>query len=161
MARDVQVTFDCADPAALAAFWAEALGYQVQAPPPGFDSWEQALDAFGVPPERRNDASAVIDPDGSGPRLFFQRVPEGKTVKNRVHLDVRAAPGLDGEARMAALEAEAERLVARGATRLQRYEPEPPLGAGHIVMADPEGNEFCILLSDAEREAYLATHAVS
>ena len=144
MARDVQITFDCADPAGLAAFWAEALGYQVQGPPEGFESWEQALDAFGVPPEKRNDASAVVDPDGSGPRLFFQRVPEGKQVKNRVHLDVRAAPGLVGDARMAALEAEAERLASHGAKRLERHEPAPPLGAGHIVMADPEGNEFCL-----------------
>lgn len=144
MARDVQVTFDCADPAGLAAFWAEALGYRLQDPPGGFESWEQALAAMGVPPERRNDASAVVDPDGAGPRLFFQRVPEGKQAKNRVHLDVRAAPGLTGEARMAALEAEAERLVARGATRLRRHEPAPPLEAGHIVMADPEGNEFCL-----------------
>ncbi|MEK8105870.1 VOC family protein [Micromonospora sp. M12] len=60
--RDVQITFDCADPAALAAFWAEALGYQVQAPPGDFESWEQALEAMGVPPENRNDASAVVDP---------------------------------------------------------------------------------------------------
>ncbi|TQM36539.1 VOC family protein [Pseudonocardia cypriaca] len=144
MARDVQITFDCADPAALAAFWAEALGYQVQEPPRGFDSWEQALDAFGVPPEKRNDASAVVDPEGSGPRLFFQRVPEGKQVKNRVHLDVRAAPGLAGDERMAALEAEAERLASHGARRLERHEPAPPLAGGHIVMADPEGNEFCL-----------------
>ncbi len=144
MARDVQITFDCADPAGLAAFWVEALGYQVQAPPEGFDSWEQALEALGVPPERRNDASALVDPEGAGPRLFLQRVPEKKTVKNRVHLDVRAAPGLTGAARMAALEAEAERLVALGATRQRRYEPAPPLGAGHIIMTDPEGNEFCL-----------------
>jgi catechol 2,3-dioxygenase-like lactoylglutathione lyase family enzyme len=144
MTRDVQITFDCADPAKLAAFWAEVLGYRLQGPPEGFESWEQALDALGVPPERRNDASAVGDPDGSRPRLFFQRVPEGKQVKNRVHLDVRAAPGLSGDARMAALEAEAERLVSHGATRLERHEPAPPLGAGHIVMADPEGNEFCL-----------------
>jgi catechol 2,3-dioxygenase-like lactoylglutathione lyase family enzyme len=144
MARDVQITFDCADPAGLSAFWAEALGYQVQDPPEGFESWEQALEAFGVPPERRNDASAVVDTEGSGPRLFFQRVPEGKQAKNRVHLDVRAAPGLEGDARMVALEAEAERLVSHGAIRLERYEPAPPLGAGHIVMADPEGNEFCL-----------------
>ncbi|MFG3599691.1 VOC family protein [Micromonospora chersina] len=142
--RTVQITFDCADPAALAAFWATTLGYRLQDPPGGFESWEQALDAMGVPPERRNDASAVVDPAGTGPRLFFQRVPEGKQVKNRVHLDVRAAPGLSGDARMAALEAEAERLVTHGATRLQRHEPAPPLGAGHIVMADPEGNEFCL-----------------
>ena len=144
MARDVQITFDCADPAGLAAFWAEALGYHLQDPPEGFESWEQALEAMGVPPESRNDASAVLDPDGSRPRLFFQRVPERKQVKNRVHLDVRAAPGLEGDARMAALEAEAERLVSLGAARLQRYEPAPPLGAGHIVMADPEGTEFCL-----------------
>jgi hypothetical protein len=144
MAREVQATFDCADPAGLAAFWAAALGYQVQAPPAGFASWEEALDALGVPPERRNDASAVVDPEGSGPRLFFQRVPEPKQAKNRVHLDVRAAPGLQGDERMAALEAEAERLVSLGATRLRRHEPAPPLGAGHIVMADPEGNEFCL-----------------
>ena len=144
MARDVQITFDCADPAGLAAFWAEALGYHLQDPPEGCESWEEALEAMGVPPESRNDASAVLDPDGFRPRLFFQRVPERKQVKNRVHLDVRAAPGLEGDARMAALEAEAERLVSLGATRLQRYEPAPPLGAGHIVMADPEGNEFCL-----------------
>jgi catechol 2,3-dioxygenase-like lactoylglutathione lyase family enzyme len=144
VARDVQITVDCADPAGLAAFWAEALGYRLQDPPAGFESWEQALEAMGVPPERRNDASAVVDPEGSGPRLFFQRVPEPKQAKNRVHLDVRAAPGLEGDARMAALEAEAERLVARGATRLRRHEPAPPLDAGHIVMTDPEGNEFCL-----------------
>jgi catechol 2,3-dioxygenase-like lactoylglutathione lyase family enzyme len=144
MARDVQFTFDCADPARLAEFWAQALGYQVQGPPPGFETWTQALEAFGVPPERHNDASAVVDLEGAGPRVFFQRVPEGKQVKNRVHLDVRAAPGLAGEARMAALDAEAERLETHGATRLGRFEPAPPLDAGHLVMADPEGNEFCL-----------------
>ncbi len=141
--RQVQVTFDCADPAALAAFWAEVLGYRLDSPPPGFATWEAALEAWGVPPERRNDRSAVSDPDGTGPRLFFQRVPEGKTAKNRVHLDVRAAPGLAGEDRMAALEQEATRLAGLGATRLQRFEPDD-LHAGHVVMQDPEGNEFCL-----------------
>ncbi|TDV44815.1 VOC family protein [Actinophytocola oryzae] len=144
MTRAVQITFDCADPAGLAPFWAEALGYRVQDPPAGFPSWEAALEAMNVPPEHRNDASAVVDPDGVGPRLFFQKVPEGKQVKNRVHLDVRAAPGLDGDARMKALEEEADRLVALGAARVQRHEPAPPLAAGHIVMTDPEGNEFCL-----------------
>lgn len=57
---------------------------------------------------------------------------------------MRAAPGLNGDERMTALEAEAERLVALGATRLKRYEPEPPLAGGHIVMLDPEDNEFCL-----------------
>jgi excinuclease ABC subunit B len=89
-------------------------------------------------------AAAAQDPEGVGPRLFFQRVPEGKTVKNRLHLDVRAAPGLSGDERMAALEAECIRLVACGATRLARHEPAMPLSGGHIVMADPEGNEFCL-----------------
>ena len=144
MARNVQITIDCADPAGLAAFWAEVLGYRLQDPPAGFATWEQALEAMGVPPESRNDASAVVDPEGSGPRLFFQRVPERKQVKNRLHLDVRSAPGLEGDARMRALETEADRLISHGATRLRRHEPAPPLGEGHIVMADPEGNEFCL-----------------
>jgi predicted enzyme related to lactoylglutathione lyase len=61
-----------------------------------------------------------------------------------VHLDVRAAPGLVGEERMAALEAESERLVGLGGTRLERHEPAPPMGAGHLIMGDPEGNEFCL-----------------
>ena len=144
MARDIQVTFDAADPAALAAFWANALGYRLADPPAGFPDWDTALEAMGVPPARRNDASALVDPEGAGPRIFFQRVPEGKTAKNRVHLDVRAAPGLEGRERMAALEREAKRLVALGATRRDRHEPAPPMVTGFIVMADPEGNEFCL-----------------
>jgi catechol 2,3-dioxygenase-like lactoylglutathione lyase family enzyme len=144
MAREVQVTFDCADPAALAGFWADALGYVLEPPPPGFDTWDAALDAWGVPQDHRNDRSAVVDPDGAGPRLFFQKVPEGKTAKNRLHLDVRAAPGLQGGERMEALEAECERLSALGARRLRRFAPGEELGAGHLVMQDPEGNEFCL-----------------
>jgi hypothetical protein len=133
MATEFQVTFDSADPAAHAAFWAEALHYVLAPPPPGFPSWDAALDAWSVPAERRNDRSAIVDPAGVGPRVFFQRVPEPKTAKNRVHLDLRAAAGLTGEAR----------LVALGATRVQRFEPGPMSG-GFIVMVDPEGNEFCL-----------------
>ena len=145
--KAVQVTFDCADPRAQSLFWNEALGYVLPPPPPGFESW----DAFSesLPPDLRNSASASQDPAGVGPRLFFQRVPEGKSVKNRLHLDVRSAPGLEGEERMAALEAECERLVALGATRLRRLEPDPPMSHGFIVMADPEGNEFCLYLMAA------------
>jgi hypothetical protein len=141
--REVQVTFDCADPAALCVFWQEVLGYPAEAPPAPFATWEEALDAWGIPEEHRNDYWAISTPDKSGPRLFFQKVPEGKTTKNRVHLDVRTAPGLEGEERMAALESEAERLVGLGAARLQRFEPGG-VSAGHVVMADPEGNEFCL-----------------
>ena len=140
--RAVQVTFDCEDPWALSVFWNEALGYEHPAPPPGFDDWEAFDDS--LPEQLRNSASACVDPDGRGPRIFFQRVPEGKQVKNRLHLDVRAAPGLEGDERMAALEKEGARLVALGATRVGRHEPDPPMSLGWVVMQDPEGNEFCL-----------------
>jgi hypothetical protein len=152
MSREIQVTFDAHDPRTLSAFWRDVLGY-VHPGPPGMDlpegadplaAWDEFLERNQVPVERRNSASAIEDPDKRGPRLFFQQVPEDKVAKNRVHLDVRAAPGLRGDERMAALEAECERLVALGATRLRRDEPAPPLSAGFIVMADPEGNEFCL-----------------
>jgi hypothetical protein len=144
MSTEVQITFDCADPGALCSFWVEVLDYQLQPPPPGFDSWDAFLESVGVPAEQRNTRSAALPKDGDGPRLFFQQVPEGKTAKNRVHLDVRAAPGLEGDERMAALEAVSERLVGLGATRLKRFEPGTELSAGFIVMQDPEGNEFCL-----------------
>lgn len=152
MSRHVQVTFDAHDPRALSTFWREVLGYVHPGPPgvqlaEGVDplaAWDDFLASVGVPPEQRNSRSAIEDPDGVGPRVFFQQVPEGKTAKNRVHLDVRAAPGLHGDARMAALEAECDRLVALGATRLARHEPALPMSAGHLVLADPEGNEFCL-----------------
>ena len=152
MSRRVQITFDARDPGALSSFWRDVLGY-VHPGPPGVElpagadplaAWDEFLTRAGVPAELRNTRSAVEDPDGHGPRLFFQQVPEGKVAKNRVHLDVRAAPGLHGEERMAALETECARLVALGATRVRREEPNPPLEAGFIVMADPEGNEFCL-----------------
>lgn len=141
--REVQVTIDCARPGDLAAFWAEALGYVLQPPPEPFSSWEEALTAWGVPESEHDSRSAVVDPSGAGPRIFFQRVPEGRQVKNRVHLDVRAAPGLSGDERMAVLSAESERLQALGATELYRVEPGG-LDQGHITMADPEGNELCL-----------------
>ena len=152
MSRHIQVTFDAHDPRALSTFWRDVLGY-VHPGPPGVDlpegadplaAWEEFLARMGVPEDQRNTRSAIEDPDGSGPRLFFQQVPEDKVVKNRVHLDVRAAPGLQGDERMAALEAECARLVALGATRLARHEPARPTSAGHLVVADPEGNEFCL-----------------
>src|SRR5688572_17921468 len=90
MATPIQVVIDCANPVTLAPFWAEMLGYVVQPPPPGFDTWEAFLEANDVPKERWDSASAIIDPDGNGARIFFQKVPEPKTVKNRVHVDVNA-----------------------------------------------------------------------
>ncbi len=152
MTRQVQITFDAYDPRALSTFWRDVLGYVHPAPPgvtldAGQDplaAWDAFLADRGVPEAQRNARSAIEDPDGAGPRLFFQQVPEEKAGKNRVHLDVRAAPGLQGDERMAALEAESERLVALGATVLERHDPAPPLSAGHLVLADPEGNELCL-----------------
>lgn len=152
MSRQIQVTFDAHDPSALSSFWRDALGY-VFPGPPGVDlpegadplaAWDAFLDRIGVPQAQRNTRAAIEDPDAQGPRLFFQQVPEGKVVKNRVHLDVRAAPGLRGEERMAALEAECERLLSLGATRVRRVDPDLPMESGFIVMTDPEGNEFCL-----------------
>ena len=142
MSREFQVTFDCADPAALAAFWAEVLGYEVQPPPQGFESWDDALRAFGVPQDQWNSRSAIVA-DGA-PRVFFQRVPEGKAVKNRMHLDIRVAPGLVADERMQALEEEASRLEGLGATRAYRVEPDGRMEQGLITMHDPEGNELCL-----------------
>lgn len=152
MARDIQITFDAHDPRTLSIFWRDVLGYVHPNPlgvdlPEGADplaAWDDFLAQMGVPAEQRNSRSAVEDPDGEGPRLFYQQVPEDKVAKNHVHLDVRAAPGLDGDERMAALEAECDRLVALGAVRVRRDEPDSMLSAGFIVMADPEGNEFCL-----------------
>ncbi len=143
MATAIQVTFDCADPNRLAGFWAEALGYRLQPPPPGYDSWEAWAAEQGIPPEQWNAMSAVVDPDGVGPRLLFQRVPEGKTAKNRVHLDVNVGGGHGTplEERKERVDAAAARLVAAGATRLRPFEQH---GEYWVVMQDPEGNEFCL-----------------
>lgn len=152
MTRAVQITFDCRDPFAQARFWAEVLGYVIPGPPgltlesgdDPFQAWTTFFESLGVPLVPEDFRAAIEDPQGRGPRVFFQIVPEDKIVKNRVHLDVRAAPGLQGDDRMAALESECDRLKTLGADRLQRVEPHPPMEAGFIVMADPEGNEFCL-----------------
>jgi hypothetical protein len=142
MATSVQISFDAADPPALARFWALALGYVDNPPPPGFDRWEDFAEAQGMGPEAMERYAAVIDPDGVGPRLFFQQVPEGKTAKNRVHLDVVApGPGLEDD-RHAAIDALVERLVEAGATRLAAHEE---MGQSWVVLQDPEGNEFCVV----------------
>lgn len=139
--RQVQVTFDCAEPERVARFWCEVLGYVVPPPPPGFDSWEAFAATF--PPELQDSAFAVVDPEGVGPRLFFQKVPEPKTVKNRVHLDVRVGTGLTGQPRVDALEAECARLEALGATKV-RLMLADGVNESCLVMQDVEGNEFCL-----------------
>ena len=137
--RQFQVTFDCAEPERVARFWCEVPGYVVPPPPAGFASWDDFDRA--LPPEQRGSAFACADPSGAGPRLFFQRVPEGKVVKNRLHLDVRAGTGLADEERLAALEAECARLVPLGAVRV-RLLPADGGNESCLVMQDIEGNEF-------------------
>lgn len=141
MATRVQVVIDCHDPAALARFWAEALGYQLQAPPEGFDSWEAWLKERGVPESEWNAASAIVDPEGIGPRIYFQRVPENKIVKNRVHLDLNVSGGhaVPADERRRRINMEAERLATLGA---QRVRPFDIRGEYWVTMLDPEGNEF-------------------
>jgi hypothetical protein len=124
--RTVQVTFDCADPERVALFWADALGYQVPEDARGNGEW-----------------SVAEDPTGAGPRLFFQKVPEGKVLKNRVHLDVRVGTGMVGEERLAALNAEGDRLEGIGARRVRLLVADEE-NESCLVMADVEGNEFCL-----------------
>ncbi|WP_077801434.1 VOC family protein [Streptomyces sp. JHA26] len=138
--RQVQITFDCADPQRVARFWCEVLGY-VAPPPKGFATWDD-FDR-SQPPEKRGAWCACSDPSGVGPRLFFQRVPEGKVAKNRVHLDVRAGTGLVGEERLAVLESECARLVALGAVHLYTLFADEE-NESCIAMQDIEGNEFCL-----------------
>ena len=142
MSVQIQVTFDCADPAHMADFWAEALGYKKQDPPQGWDSWEAWATDQGIPEEDFNSMSAVVDPDGKGPRILFQRVPEGKSAKNRVHLDLNVGmPRDDEEASRAKVKEAAVRLERLGAFKLREAEER---GEFWIVMQDIEGNEFCL-----------------
>ena len=127
MARFADVVFDCAHPASLARFWAAVLdGYDV-AP---YDDAELArLRAAGID-DPEDDPTVLVESDPGRPRLWFQRVPEPKIVKNRVHLDVRADD----------VAAEVARLVALGATRAD----DAPIG-DLVVLRDPEGNELCVI----------------
>ncbi|MEV6264671.1 VOC family protein [Streptomyces sp. NPDC051784] len=139
--REIQVTFDCADPERVARFWCEVLGYVAPPPPDGFASWEAYN--LSLPAEERGAWFACKDPSGAGPRMYFQRVPEGKVAKNRVHLDVRVGTGLVGEERLAALKGECDRLVALGAVCDQILLADEE-NESCINMRDIEGNEFCL-----------------
>ncbi|WP_269937721.1 VOC family protein [Arthrobacter sp. HY1533] len=138
--REIQVTFDCAEPVRVARFWCEVLGY-VLPTQEGFDTWDD-FDR-SQPPGDQGSWCACVDPSGSGARLYFQRVPEGKVLKNRLHLDVRVGTGLVGDERLAALESECGRLVALGAKRV-RLLPADSDNESCLVMQDVEGNEFCL-----------------
>ena len=111
-------------------------------PPPDFESWDEAIKAWSLP-EDWDEVNAIIDPEGVGPRLWFQRVPEGKVAKNRVHLDVSPGRGItDGEERWSTVLTHVERLVGAGGAVVE--ERKGDMGERWMVMTDPEGNEFCV-----------------
>lgn len=147
MAVPIQITIDCADPARLARFWALALDYVEPPPPEGYRTWHDWILAQGWPEEEWNSANAIQDPEGVGARIYFQRVPEPKMVKNRVHLDVNVGGGkkVPLEERRQRIDANAEQLINEGA-RVQRIHDQPEREPDYygIVMQDPEGNEFCL-----------------
>ncbi len=147
MATRFSLTIDCSDPDRLTSFWADALGYKLKDPPAGFDDWLTYFRSIGVPEEELQGATAVylVDPEGVGPQIFFQEVPEPKVVKNRVHLDLDVGGGRDVPlpTRRERVNAEADRLVGAGATRL-RVSDEEVANHYFVVMQDPEGNEFCL-----------------
>lgn len=145
MAVSYQLVIDCASPGPLARFWAAALHYVVAPPPSGFASWDDFYRSVGVPEdELATGDDRIVDPNGEGPGIWFQVVPERKSVKNRIHIDVDASGGRDValDTRRERVEAEAARLASLGATRL-RTSAE---GVDHyaVAMTDPEGNEFDI-----------------
>jgi hypothetical protein len=138
MVTRIGLTFDCANPTRLAAFWKLALGYVDQPPPAPFATREEWLQSFDLPEDDEGDGAWLCDPDGIGPTLSLLQVPEPKVAKNRLHIDVRVAGQGSAEERWARITAQVNRLRAAGATALRDFPGH------HVVMADPEGNEFCV-----------------
>jgi hypothetical protein len=139
-----QLVIDCADADRLARFWAAALGYQLEAPPEGFPTWDDYYRDLGVPEEELGvGEDRISDPEGHGPQIWFQVVPEIKAVKNRLHLDIDASGGrmVPMETRKQRIDAEVARLADLGATIVRTLHQE---GLDHyaVAMKDPEGNEF-------------------
>ncbi len=148
MATRIQVTIDCANPTRLVEFWAAALHYRPQQPPEDHPTWKSYWLSKGIPEDELDGAEetdSIEDPDGVGPRFWFQQVPEAKAGKNRLHLDLSVSGGrtVPVDTRRERVHAEAERLIALGATRLRILYTE---GVDHYgeTLQDPEGNEFCL-----------------
>ncbi|MFF4217916.1 VOC family protein [Streptomyces nondiastaticus] len=146
----LQLTIDCADPRRMVAFWAEALGYVPEPPPEGHATWREYWSSMGVPEaELANGAGetpeSIVDPAGRGPRVWFQQVPEPKTTKNRLHLDLKVGGGrgVPLETRTVRVTVAVDRLTAAGATVI-RVLDDPKQDHYGVVLQDPEGNEFCV-----------------
>jgi len=143
MALKLQVVFDSKDPDSLAKFYAEALHYKMQDPPSGYPSWEAFLKAQGIPESEWNSGSAIVDPEGKGPRIYIQRMDTPKTGKNRVHIDINATSSsrTPKSERKKIVQAEVSRILSLGAKVQREWEEGDDYW---FVMLDPEGNEFCI-----------------
>lgn len=129
MATLGNITFACTDPGALAKFWAAAIEYDIEEPPPALI---EAIEAEGGD---TNAAAAAVDPEGAGPRLFFKKMPRSAPEHLPIHLDLNA---IDREA-------EVDRLTALGATVVEtKMETTGPFTETWTVMRDPEGNGFCV-----------------
>ncbi|MCP2031378.1 hypothetical protein L1277_001469 [Okibacterium sp. HSC-33S16] len=146
MATEWTLTVDCADPMRLAAFWKRALGYRDRPAPGGFRSWHDWFSSIGVPEAEWNDGAYIDDPSGTLPRISFLRVPESKIVKNRMHIDVQAGGGRAEPlaVRWPRVRAAVAELVDAGAVLVRQYD-DPEGRPDHVVMTDPEGNEFCVV----------------
>jgi catechol 2,3-dioxygenase-like lactoylglutathione lyase family enzyme len=141
-----QLTIDCRDPARLATFWAQALGYRPTPPTEPPTTW------WSHYRRRLGDEAAfddrLFDPEGLRPPLWFQEVPEAKAGKNRLHLDIYPTgrdDTLPFDRRVELVDAKVDELVGLGATVHERFHVDDPDDAHHfVVMKDPEGNEFCV-----------------
>jgi hypothetical protein len=144
MAVRIDLTFDAVHAPTLAAFWKTALGYVDEPPPAPFATRAEWHASFDLGEDDSVDDGAwLCDPEGVGPRLGILKVPEPKTAKNRLHMDIRV-PGHGTPAeRRQRIEAEVARLVGAGGRVLERFDGH------HVMMADPEGNEFCVAAGPA------------
>jgi hypothetical protein len=141
----LQLTIDCTDPDRLVPFWCLALDYEPVPPPDGHPTWRSYYLGVGVPESELGDGECldrVQDPSGAGPLLWFQVVPEPKTVKNRVHLDVVIGRHLPKAQRKVVVEERVAQLLAAGGTRLRTLDSyDTHYG---VTLQDPEGNELCV-----------------
>ena len=146
-----QLVIDCKHPDLMARFWAAALGYVLESPPEGFDTWDDWRRDIGFADDELGiGADSIIDPRGEGPRIWFRVEPDAKVVKNRLHLDIHAStdgPYLSSvrkipiEVRVQRVDAEAKRLADLGATITGALTADS-LDHYAVGMKDPEGNEF-------------------
>lgn len=147
MATFFQLTIDCHRPSRLIAFWQPLLGYEVPVPPQPYATWRDWYVSVGVPADEieGDGTDRLVPRDDKGVAIWFQPVPEGKTIKNRLHLDLRVTRGraVSRAARRADIEPVVAEVQARGGALIRWSEDEQ---ADHVytVMADPEGNEFCL-----------------